>query len=105
MFCVVCPAAPEHRRVGFWVDTDHDSISIIIIFPFHLLDADLQHTFRGHDSLLTFSILEHLFWLPQASPLPDYGVFRFMRTPEGTSCLLVYTLIFFSGNSTGTKAN
>lgn len=95
-------AAPEHTRVcsGAHIGRQH-STSIIIGDQFTPAPGWSPTLSGGHDSFLSFSILKHLFWLRGAPPLPDYKVFKIMGSPVGSSCLLVYTVIFFSGNRIG----
>lgn len=48
-----------------------------------------------------FPILEHLFWLLSAPPLPDLECLKLWEPPVGTFCLLVYMVIFYSGKKCG----
>lgn len=95
-------AAPEHTRVcsGAHIGRQH-STSIIIGDPFTPAPGWSPTLGGGHDSFLSFSILKHLFWLRGVPPLPGYRVFKIMGSPVGSGCLLVYTVIFFSGNRIG----
>lgn len=88
---------------------EHVSCSVSHHFnrPIHTCLMLISTLFRGHDSILFFfsPVLEHLFWLLSAPPLPDFQCLKLWEPPVGTCCLLVYMVIFYSGNSVGTQAN